>query len=376
MALELWMHGISAEDPQACMERLHDLGFSAVVLGADQRQLAAAKDLGLGAYACTGTFSRSKEFQDESYLAVDVEGSPREWFGSTCPNREAVREANLSQLEDVLSKTGADGVLLDGCRFASPASGLEAFFTCFCPTCEKKARAMGYDFARMRKQIKTIYRMLADGRLAKRPVDMNPFLLLSSISIFPGLGDWISFRTECIVEHFSKASELVRGMGAKMGAYIFTPCLSPLVGQRYSSLAGLLDIASPMIYRNYPEGEGPACLNKEAATLARFLRRGGLKDSKAVETVNQFLGLCEEEKAISDIDREISVESIERELTRTVQYLGGRPKLVPILYLGDELVENSVQAAASAGLDGVNFFVYKDEWSGVVERISQCARPK
>jgi len=376
MAFELWMHGISPEDPQACMERLHDLGFSAVVLGADQRQLAAAKKVGLGAYACTGTFSRSKEFQDERYLAVDVEGSPREWFGSTCPNREPVRKANLSQVEEILSKTEADGVLLDGCRFASPASGLEAFFTCFCPTCEAKAREMGYDFARMRKQVRMIYRMLADGRLAKRPVDMNPFNLLSSVSVFPGLGDWISFRAECITEHFSKASELVRGMGAKMGAYIFTPCLSPLVGQRYSSLAGLLDIASPMIYRNYPDDEGPACLNKEAAALARFLRRGGLKDSKAVETVNRFLGLCEEKKAISAIDREISVESLEQELKRTAQYLEGRPKLVPILYLGDELVENSVQAAASAGLDGVNFFVYKDEWSGVVERISQCASSK
>lgn len=374
--MELWMHGISAQDPQACLERLHDLGFSAVVLGTDQRQLAAAKKVGLRAYACTGTFSRSKEFRDESYLAIDVEGSPREWFGSTCPNRGAVRDFNLSQIRDLVTKTDADGVLLDGCRFASPASGLEAFFTCFCPTCEKKAQEMGYDFARMRKQIKTIYRMLADGRLGKRPVDMNPFLLLSSISVFPALGDWISFRTECIIEHFSSASELVRGAGAKMGAYIFTPCLSPLVGQRYSSLANLLDVASPMIYRNYPEGEGPACLNKEAATLARFLRRGGLKDRNAVEIVNRFLGLCEEDKTISGVDREISLESIERELTRTVVYLGGRPKVVPILYLGDELVENCVQAASSAGVDGVNFFVYKDEWSGVVERISQCAHPK
>ncbi len=368
------MHGISSQEPQHSMERLLDLGFSAVVLGANKEQLAAAKALGLGSYVCTGTFSRSREFQDESFLAVDVEGTPREWFGSTCPNREPVRRANLALVEKALTETEAEGIMLDGCRFGSPASGLDAFFTCFCSTCERKAREKGYDFQRMRKHARQLYRSLVDGHLDRTLTGLEPFSLLQSLARLPGIVDWMSFRAECTIEHFSHVSDLARGLGAKMGAYIFTPCLSPLVGQRYTDLVRLLDIASPMIYRNYPDDPGPACINKEAASIASFLRRGGLKDATAVETVVGFLALAEEEKSVSDLDREVSLESVELELKRTHRFLKGGPKLVPILYLGDELVENSIQSASSVGMDGVNFFVYKDEWSGFVERISQCVK--
>ncbi len=371
MAMEFWMHGISSTDPEGCLERLRDLGFSTVVLGANKDNLAASKRLGLGTYVCTGTFSRSKDFRDESFLSVDVEGTPQEWFGSTCPNVEGVRQANLTLIENVMTETEADGLLLDGCRFASPASGLGAFFTCFCPRCQKKAKELGYNFSRMKKHARQVYRTLADGRLGGQVPELHPFSLLSAIAALPGIADWISFRRECVIEHFSNVSDLVHGMGAEMGGYIFTPCLSPLVGQDYPSLAGLLDIASPMIYRNLPEDPGPACLNKEAATLSSFLRRGGLEDGKAAEVVSNFLGLSEEGKTISEIDEGVSLKSIETELRRSSELLKGVSKLVPILYLGDEQVENSVKSAGLAGLDGVNFFVYKDEWRCAIERISR-----
>jgi hypothetical protein len=372
--MELWMHGISSEDPQGCLERLSELGFSAVVLGGNKEQLAAAKSLGMGAYACTGTFGRSKDFQDERYLAVDVEGTPREWFGSTCPNEKGVRQLNLSSIEKIMSETDADGLLLDGCRFASPASGMDAFFTCFCPRCRGRAMEMGYDFDRMKKHAKMVYRALADGRVGKRAPDMTPFSLVSLASAFPGLADWMSFRASCIIEHWTDVSELVRGMGGKMGGYIFTPCLSGLVGQRYPGLVKLLDIASPMIYRNYPDDPGPACINKEAAMLARFIQRGGPEGEEAAEAVNTFLGLAESGRSIEEIDEGVTPRSVDLELERTAEMLSGGPQLVPILYLADEQVEGSMKTADDLALDGVNFFVYKDEWRDIVERVSQYGR--
>jgi hypothetical protein len=372
MEFQFWMHGISSEDPTGCLEHLRDLGYSAVVLGADKENLAAAKELGLGAYACTGTFSRSQQFRDEGYLAVDVEGVPREWFGSTCPNREAVRNTNLRLIEGILTDTEAEGIFLDGCRFASPASGLGALFTCFCPTCQAKAKGMGYDFDRMKKQARYVYRRLADGRIGKSLADPHPFHLLSLLGELPGIADWMSFRAQCIIEHFTNVSDTVRGMGGKMAGYIFTPCLSSLVGQRYADLVSLLDIASPMIYRNYPDDPGPACINKETSALCGYLRQGGSSDARAAAVVTQFLGLSEQGKSISDIDQGVSLETIRLELERTGQLLRGGPKLVPILYLGDEQVEKSVKDAKDLGLDGVDFFVYKDEWSGAVERAPQC----
>ncbi len=372
--MELWMHGISSEDPQACLEWLAELGFSTVVLGGNKEQLASAKSLGMGAYACTGTFSRSKDFQGEQYLAVDVEGTPREWFGSTCPNEKGVRQLNLSNIEQVMSQTEADGLLLDGCRFASPASGMGAFFTCFCSRCRARALEMGYDFDRMKKHARMVYRALADGRVGKKAPDMCPFSLLSLAASFPGIADWMSFRATCIIEHWTDVSELVRGMGGKMGGYIFTPCLSVLVGQRYRSLVKLLDVASPMIYRNFPEDPGPACINKEAAMLSRFIQRGGFGEAQAAKTVDAFLGLAEEGRSIEEIDEGVTPQSVDLELKRTAEMLSGGPRLVPILYLADEQVETSMKTADQIGLDGVNFFVFKDEWKEIVERVSQYAR--
>jgi len=371
MSVDLWIHGISSSDPKGSLGHLQDLGFSAVVLGADKDNIKASKELGLRTYVCTGTFSRAGDFKGEEYLSVDVEGKPREWFGSTCPNVDGVRKSNLAQIERALSETEADGLLLDGCRFASPASGLESFFTCFCHRCQAKATDLGYNFSRMKRHMTRVYRALADGRLAGRSVGVEASSLISTFSRLPGVADWLSFRRDCVLEHFSDVSDLVHGMGAKMGAYIFTPSLSPLVGQDYDGLAGLLDIASPMIYRNYPDDPGPACLNKETASLIRFLIRGGIPQEESVRAVNSFLGLREAERSLEDVDQGLTVESIELELKRSLDLLGRVPELAPILYLGDERVESSVKAAEDLGLQAVNFFVYKDEWQGTLERIAQ-----
>ena len=371
MSFELWMHGISPTDPHGSLERLRDQGFSTIVLGGNKEQLAASKSLGFKAYACTGTFSRSKDFRDEGFLAKDVEGTPREWFGSTCPNEKGVRRANISLIEGILSETEAEGIMLDGCRFASPASGLGAFFTCFCHRCQGRAKELGYDFKRMKMHATQVYRTLADGRLGKEAPDLTPYAFLSAIAGFPGIADWMSFRATCIVEHFTNVSEVVRGMGAEMGAYIFTPSLSVLVGQRYSGLTSLLDMVSPMIYRNFPEEPGPACINKESATLARFLQRGGLNEAEAAGTIADFLGLSEEGRSISDIDQGTTLESIKRELQRSKEGLRGVSKIAPILYLGDEQVNASIRDAMDIGLDGVNFFTYKDELIDAIELIAK-----
>ncbi len=367
--MELWMHGLSSDDPRGSLEGLKGMGFTAVVTGANEEYVKVAREVGLDTYVCTGTFSRSKEFQGEEFLAVDVEGKPREWFGSTCPNISEVRAANLSRIESALSETECDGLMLDGCRFASPASGLGALFTCFCPRCRREAEKMGLDFQRMEKDVRKVYRILADGRLKSVP-DIHGFSIMSKFSWLPGIADWLAFRRRCVIEHFEGVTDIVHQMGAEMGAYIFTPCLSPLVGQDYQDLSALLDVASPMIYRNYPDDPGPACLNKETAALARYVKRGGLKDLKAAGLVQGFLGLNEEGKTVSEIDAEASLESVEIEMTRASSLLKGVSKRIPILYLGDEQLEKSVQAALEMDLEGVDLFVYKDEWTDAAERIA------
>ena len=56
----------------------------------------------------------------------------------------------------------------------------------------------------------------------------------------------------------------------ELGAYLFPPSLSRLVGQDYERLLPYLDLLQPMLYRL---GEGVACLNYELAALAEEVSR-------------------------------------------------------------------------------------------------------
>ena len=105
--------------------------------------------------------------------------------------------------------------------------------------------------------------------------------------------------------------------------------------------------------------------------LCRFLQRGGLGESESVATVNTFLGLSEKDRLPSEIEKGVTLESINIELQRASDLLAGGPKLVPILYLADEEVLNSIQTADTIGIDGVNFFGYKNKRGGLVERVAQ-----
>ncbi len=367
--VELWMHGISSKDPQGSVRMLKDLGFSVMVLGSARDQHEMARDVGLDTYVCTGTFSRSGEFSDESFLAVDIEGVPREWFGSTCPNRKEVREKNISTVESALSETEAKGLMLDGCRFASPASGLGAFFTCFCHVCEQKAKEMGYDFGRMKRDVRTLYKSIVDRRLSQT-LQREPFEVANLLTSLPGVCDWLSFRADCTIEHFENVTDVVKEMGAEMGAYIFTPCLSGLVGQRYSRLRRLLDVVSPMIYRNYPDDPGPACLNKEAAALARYISQGGFEESEAASMVTWFLGLPEQ-RSIDEIDAAVPEEAVALEADRAARMFSGGPSVLPIIYLGDEKVASTALAVSRTPVDGVNFFTYRDGLEPAIELVSK-----
>ncbi len=363
------MHGISSKDPQRSVRLLRDLGFSVVVLGSERIQHELAREVGLRRYVSTGTFSRSSEFSDERFLAVDIEGTPREWFGSTCPSRREVRNKNISAIESALSQTEAEGLMLDGCRFASPASGLEAFFTCFCHACEEKAKSMGYNFDRMRRDVRKLYRSIVDGRLFTL-FHKEPFEIVNMFASLPGISDWLSFRADSTVEHFENVADVVKQMGAKMGAYVFTPSLSGLVGQSYERLRRLLDVASPMIYRNYPDDPGPACLNKEAAALARFALRGGFKENEAASIVTWFLGMPQMD-IIEKIDQAIPKEVVAAESNRSVKLMSTGPDVVPIIYLGDEEVAATASLVSRTGVQGINFFTYRDELEPAIEMVSK-----
>jgi hypothetical protein len=371
------MHGLPGPDQKANARFLAEHGFEAVVTGADPASVEAGREAGLAVYACGGAYGKGN-FPDD-FLSIDVNGNRQIWFGSSCPNRQEVREANIEWFAREAETDGLSGLFIDGCRFASPASGLEAFFTCFCPVCEEKGERLGFDFGRMKQDVTALYRMIGgrEGEKGKRKTSWHrivtiPTLLLHFLINHPGILDWLRFREVCTTEHLRNVRAAIKEVRPDMtfAIYLFTPSLSPLVGQNYALLAdGVIDLFAPMIYRNYPPPDGPACLNRELYDISGWFEEDHLE---ILETIGQFFRLSLTTR--EELDRGLPTEVVQTETARARALIGEESLLAPIIYLDDPEIEASIAATFAGGADGASFFVYDEKWKPFIERAGRAIR--
>ncbi|MHB0877019.1 MAG: hypothetical protein ACYC5O_13350 [Anaerolineae bacterium] len=363
---ELWLHGQVHDDEAASAEAARDAGVVAVVAAGSAAQATRLRALGLRPWACLGAFSVRPGEIDLQCRSVD--GEPRLWFGSGCPSNRFLRD-RLYERVRALAAWPVEGVLLDGIRFASPYDGAETFFTCTCPWCRAAATDRGFNFTRITSALKGAassledlgtqrLRLTADGLQA--PVDLLPPLLTDV-----GLAEWLAFRATLIVDIVRSVRQemLESAPGMKLGAYLFTPSLAPLVGQDYARLEPLLDVVSPMIYRF---GDGPACLPAEVLALSRFCPNADA--DAATLAAAALLGL--EPPTAGGEQPEMGVAAIARECTRARSRLGRGANLVPILWLDDPQIREAVAAVTAGAPDGVSFYPSGDHRA---ERLGQAA---
>lgn len=358
--MRYWMCG-SGSDPAKTIPYLKELGFEAVA-GVGPAAIEEGRKAGVDCYHFAGAFGRGG--RDDSYLAVDINGKPQEWFGSTCPNKADVRAANLEGIRKQAQDKGVKGILIDGCRFASPASGkdADAFYTCFCPDCQKKAMEYGLDFSRMRRAVEALY-----CRLHGQNVEIRAHA--------QGLHEWLTFKRISITEHLTNYITTIKSENPELlaGIYSFTPSLAPLVGQSYSDLAEAgMDFFSPMIYRHYHDTEGPACLNFELAVIVSELAGApGFTPAQAIDTISVITGL--DMTGLKDgadvIASGFPVQAVENETAKAVAAVKGRAQINPIIQLDDDRLNESIAAAVKGGADAVSFFVYKDEFIPYLEKF-------
>lgn len=377
MRYGLWMHGLG-KSPESAAGKLADAGFTTVVCSKSQVGLVRSK--GMDAFVSSGSF-RGPDFTGDEYLAQDCFGRPQHWFYSTCPTRDDVRAYNLDQIRKLAKELGLSGILLDGARFASPASsplnkeetdpspeklhltGMESFFTCFCPSCCRKMKEMGYEAEKIRPAVQALARLLGcgDGKKATKKEVLEGL---------PRIQEWLDFRRRSSVEHLLNFVRTVKETNPDLaaGAYLFTPSLSDLVGQHYPDLAGRLDLVCPMIYRDYLDPDGPACLNVETAVMARQIDGSGQFTKEERDALMKAVtGLdTSSYKTWQDLFRDGYQPSVVKDETqRAALRLGSKRAstgLVPIIQIDDPKLDTSVKAAFSGGADAVNFFVYYDDW--------------
>lgn len=362
-----WMHGIDGNKPQETAQALRDAGFNVVVAGG-AAVIEAINKAGMEAWLCGGGFPLVRD--DDAVKAVDILGTPQVWFGSGSPNCPEVREASIKSYQEMAKTEGIIGILVDGCRFGSPASGLMPFLTDFSEHSSKKADALGFDFSLMKRDVGQLLKTLKGEDEENRSLAWlsMPIGITEWLVDHPGIVEWLRFRRACTTEHFTALSEIIHGAGLRMGVYIFSPCISPLVGQSYEDLSAFVDVFAPMIYRNYPDYPGPACLNWELTELAKELGLAGTPEEKAVmNMILAYAGFADlpVEHTIAAVEKALPPEAVGRETQRARDLIGSK-ELAPIIYIDDPEMAKTAQSVRDAGADGVNFFVYKDNWANMV----------
>ena len=367
--MELWVHGLP-QDRKSAFETLKRLGIANVVLGADRVVIDEAVAAGFSVYPCTHAFGIRKG-DPESLLCLNIKGERKAWFYSNCPSQPEVQERHLKKVQELAAIPGVKGVFVDAARFASPASGIDAFFTCFCDRCRARAEGFGFDFERMRREVALLFDRLhgaPDWMAAVRSAGdpMEPMAEL------PGVVDWLCFRASCTAEHMRQVREALKacGTGLSLGMYVFTPCLSPLVGQVYPVLEEHVDIFAPMIYRNGPP-DAIAPVNSEFARLWKDVSEAagiGLED--AARLVLRFAGYeaLLEEHSPGTLAGALPPSVVAGETARARARIGPERNLVPIIWLDDADIERSALAVREAGADGVSFFSYRDGSEVLLER--------
>ena len=328
---------------QDCRELL-DLGMTAVWGGPDLGKIADCIRNGLAYDLACGAFGTD----DARLFAVDVTGRATRWFSSGCPNRPEIRDRALARIEELARIPGLHGLVIDGARFASPASpeGPAAFFTCFCPHCLEKARQIGYDADRMMTAVAMLYAAVFEKGG------------LSSAACIDGLRDWLRFRAFCTTEFLRAFHDTVKAVNADLqtGIFIFAPTLAPLVGQDYRSLT-FLDSFMPMLYRHYRHPEGPACLDHEYRAIAAYLAGASDAARPALAELAGAVGLRFPEDRTGF---QFPPEAIGYETALARHSIGDR-ELCPIILLDDDRLAESVAAAKRGGADDVGFFAYAPE---------------
>lgn len=365
-----WLYGCGS-DPERNARELKAAGLDAVV-GVPADAVNKITEAGLEAWLCGGAFGTAET--DAANLARDLDGQARYWFGSGSPNSPVLRDRCLKNYENMAATPGITGIFVDGCRFASPASGWDALFTDFSEHSRSRAEQLGMDWEVMVRDMRVLRDLLREASAGPPPEALRmPLRAVETLARLPGVVLWLRFRRACINEQFRAIDRVIHGAGLRMGVYVFTPALAPLVGQDYAVLMELADVVSPMLYRNYAEAPGIACLNWELAALAAPW--GGPGDASAGEQwLEAAVDLLNWSEVVSERDpgrvREALPPALVGLETARARQVPGRAELAPIINIADPAMAETVAAVRQAGADGVGWYLFRDDWKQWLDGVS------
>jgi hypothetical protein len=218
--------------------------------------------------------------------------SPGESFHFICPNHPVVREKIVPRGLRLMKTHDFDGIFLDRIRYQSIRTGISNLFCCFCTRCQKIASDHGLDLSEVKSRIEELLGQIRGARecdLYELGQVLRKSSALDVMHSNPALASFFRFREETIAQLVKDIYVPLHRRNKEVGLDLFSPSLSPLVGQNYRLLCRYADWIKPMIYCF---AKGQAGLSIVLGEFAQALQElnPSLPDHSIRMLVNDWLG--------------------------------------------------------------------------------------
>jgi hypothetical protein len=287
-----------------------------------------------------------------------------------CPNNERINAWFEAVQVEIAARYDFQGYALTHVRYTHPAF-FEQMLACGCPTCQKKAAELGYDFPRMKKAVLgslAALKSMPAGKLrtaSRAGLGFFDFLqVLGQDS--RGVVDWFNFRADAISLNQKRFSQAVHAVRPDFlyGMDIHYPTMALLVGHRYSDLAACCDQILPLLSHN--EIHFLDNLGSFATILTNWVE--GLGEVEAVSLVYKLIGIQNPDMPVTvkamhlgepptaEPKLEALLDLVASEMYKARLYSGEKVLSYPVIkgsiWPGDT-VRRLMEVAFEAGHDGI-----------------------
>ncbi len=223
------------------------------------------------------------------YIDGTAPQPPQITFNS-CINNPTAQAYGLALIADVLQHYPAlDGIFTDWAEYG--AYRLEDHFTCFCPHCEQKAAAQGFDWVVIKRDVAALWdwlHTLTPPQLERsRRVLGNPSELLELLTYYPGWLQFLQFKAQTVTGFYRQVRALLPPSTA-LSARGWPPPWNRSSGMDYRALSEICVVVTPKLftfdYSVLPRWYGQALLEwnpalSESAILDALVEWMNLQDN-------------------------------------------------------------------------------------------------
>jgi hypothetical protein len=299
------------------------------------------------------------------YLDGSVPQPPQYIFNPyACLNSPAVQAYGLALVEDMMKHfPDVDGLFTDFVEFG--AYNLEDHFACFCPHCERKARARGFEWELIKRDVTALWNWLrsltAQELERSRRLLRSPSELLELLTQYPGWLGFLRFKAASVTGFYRMIRHLMDRLGSNevtLSARGWPPPWNRSSGMDYRALSAVCDAVTPKLftfaYSALPRWYGE--------TLLTWNPR--LSESQILDALVEWMDLPDDIEERSFAEYRIpapmelhpaKLEVYRERLDEVVDQVGGRAKCLPFAhaYLPEPQWKRMIALIRDSRVDGM-----------------------